>query len=563
MLDDNKSEKNVNQDMKQELTTSEEQKLTFNLKPKRVDLQVAKTADTKEAKAQYLDQPNQDADESEIIQDANEIEAESENIQLVEDNEKQHHPSTSIRYMDKTPDNEQEIIDEDTEKISEEDFDSDVSDDNDGSSFDNDDTQEDSSHDQTSEKQDEAILDAEAETNSETNYDDENQEKLEDSYEEDAKELEIPLDTDEEILRKRKTRRSQAVKKSGIFTELKKSLISEFKPIKRYSNSPIERRKQEVLQLRRQRGAAGSLLLLHAILSIIFILFWNNAPQVIMGMDKASVQGILFSTLNVQALTILLPSITIMLLYNMDTDLIIGRTMQKPHSYLLSILIGIPAALVFTGINNISLFALYHLGFSPSVNSVLGHLEDISPTQLIFIILATALVPAIVEEFMFRGVIQTSLSLSGRAPLAIFLTATAFALFHNNPAFIFAPLAAGLYLAYIRQRSDNLYHPMLIHFVMNTTLIFLQPILPSFKNISSLMGSRGQSMFYASIVATTVASIALVPLSNYFLQTQATSKRISSDPIYKRLQQEQWFPADWKFMLGLLILFFTMLVAST
>lgn len=374
-----------------------------------------------------------------------------------------------------------------------------------------------------------------------------------------AQEIHIQGDSDEEIQTLRKHRNTHSSARN-VWESFKRSVVSEFKPIHINGNTPVERRKQHVIQLRRQRGAAGSLLLLHALLSILFYVLWAAFPREILGIDKFQLNGALFSTLCLQAITILLPSVIILLLYNMDMDLIIGRKVQNLVSYLLAILIGIPAALVFTGLNNITLFILYQLGFHPISTNILGQVEHSSWLSLLIIILATALVPAISEELMFRGVIQTSLSLSGRSRLAIFLSATAFSLFHANPYFIVAPFVAGVYLGFIRHKSDNLYQVMIIHFVMNTSLLLIQPTLPTYSSSTAFVGSSGQSMFFASLIATIVAAIVLIPLTNYFLQSLRNAKEINKDPIYKRLQQEQWFPADWKFMLGLFLLFTTIVV---
>jgi hypothetical protein len=51
-------------------------------------------------------------------------------------------------------------------------------------------------------------------------------------------------------------------------------------------------------------------------------------------------------------------------------------------------------------------------------------------------------------------------------------------------------------------------------------------------------------------------TIVKVPLTSYFLNLASEGQGQKTDPLYRRLRQEQWFPADWKYMLGLLILFF-------
>ncbi len=346
---------------------------------------------------------------------------------------------------------------------------------------------------------------------------------------------------------------------NGLLAAIKQSLISEFKPLSATDRSPAGQRRQMVLTYRRQRGAAGTLLLLHALLVILLMIVWAILPRQTFGVDRMALDGGLFSTLLTQGISVLLPAVFVMFLYNMDLNLINGRKSQSLSVYGLAALIGIPAAIAFSGLNNITLFILTRLGFHPVSESLLGQIPNPSVLSYILLIMVTALIPAICEELMFRGVIQTSLSLSGRRGLSIFLMATGFALYHNDPYFILAPFFAGLYLGVIRLKSDNLYTTILTHFVMNSTLVLIQPILPLFTSSMSFAGTAGRTSLYASLIAAAVALVTLIPLTSA-LFTYCGKEKAPSDPIYRRLQQEQWFPADWKYMLALIILFITMLV---
>ncbi len=350
-------------------------------------------------------------------------------------------------------------------------------------------------------------------------------------------------------------------KSNSFWTLFKASVASEFKPISLDSLSPVERRKQQVLLLRRQRGAAGTLLLLHALIGIFLIALWALLPQNLLKIHKDQLNGYLFYNLLVEVFAVLLPTYLVLRFYKMDRILVMGRTSHRPFTYILGFLTGVPLALAFTGINNISLYALNLLGFSPQSSSLFGQIPKGSPLMIILIFLVTAFIPAVGQEFMFRGLIQSSLSLSGRHALSIFLTATAFALFQSTPFFILAPFLAGLYLSYMRDKSDNLYITMGSHLVMKITFLIVQPILPMVTSSLSIVGSGGKNILYASIIATLVSLVVLLPLTSYFLNLASEGQGQKTDPLYRRLRQEQWFPADWKYMLGLLILFFMTLAS--
>lgn len=356
----------------------------------------------------------------------------------------------------------------------------------------------------------------------------------------------------------RKKRRADGTS-GNPFSWLAQSLAREFKPIA-FSQDPLERRRQYLLLMWRQRGAAGTLLLLHALITIVLMIIWAVLPRHVMGVDRLAIDGAMFSTLLIQLFAVLLPSAFVMITYNMDIGRLIGRSRQTPAVYALSALIGVPAAIAFTGLNNVTLFFMYSLGLHPEAAGILSHAAQPSAFARLLLILVTALVPAISEELMFRGVIQSSLSLSGRKNLAIFLMATAFSLYHNDPYFIVAPFCAGLYLGYMRDRSDNIYTGMLTHFVMNASLVLLQPILPVFTSSMAFAGTAGRTVFYASLIAAAVSLVLLIPLTSTLYSYCGKQNPAAAEPVRRRLPQEEWFPADWKFLLALFILFVTMLV---
>ncbi len=297
---------------------------------------------------------------------------------------------------------------------------------------------------------------------------------------------------------------------------------------------------------------------MHALLTILLMIIWAILPRNVFGVDKLALDGGMFSTLLTQGFTVLLPSVFVLFLYNMDISLVAGRVSQPLSVFGLAAVIGIPAAIAFSGLNNISLFLLARLGFHPTSDSLLGLVGSPSPLTYLLLILVTALIPAICEELMFRGVIQTSLGLSGRSGLSIILMATAFALYHGDPYFLIAPFFAGIYLGFMRQLTDNLFVTMLTHFIMNATLVVLQPVLPLFTSSMAFAGTAGRTALYASIIAAAVALVTLIPLTSALLSN--TAKAASPDQMRKRLLQEQWFPADWKFLLGLFLMFVTMLI---
>lgn len=93
---------------------------------------------------------------------------------------------------------------------------------------------------------------------------------------------------------------------------------------------------------------------------------------------------------------------------------------------------------------------------------------------LVFNLIVIAIIPALGEELMFRGVIQQSFLKSSRnAHAAVILTALFFSAFHMQ-FFGFIPrFALGLILGYSLLWSGTIWLPVLGHFVNNGTAVFM------------------------------------------------------------------------------------------
>ena len=84
-----------------------------------------------------------------------------------------------------------------------------------------------------------------------------------------------------------------------------------------------------------------------------------------------------------------------------------------------------------------------------------------------------AVAPAVLEEIMFRGMLQGRLLALLGLRLGIFVTAVAFALVHMQPLVLPIHLGIGIYLGWLRQRSGSLLPGMLMHFTYNGAIVVL------------------------------------------------------------------------------------------
>jgi uncharacterized protein len=92
-----------------------------------------------------------------------------------------------------------------------------------------------------------------------------------------------------------------------------------------------------------------------------------------------------------------------------------------------------------------------------------------TPGEFLFVVFVVAIIPAIAEEFLFRGFFQRPVE-EGTSPVrAIILTGILFGLFHLNP-FLMVPLVSlGIYLGFVAWRANSLWVSIAAHFFNNFT----------------------------------------------------------------------------------------------
>lgn len=134
---------------------------------------------------------------------------------------------------------------------------------------------------------------------------------------------------------------------------------------------------------------------------------------------------------------------------------------------------------IFMGLA-IVLGAAYLNSFLLEPFSYSSFMEDLMPTaaetanyEIVLMVFTTAVVPAFVEELLFRGVILTNLAPFGRTT-AVFASALLFGAMHQNAAQFFYATVAGLVLGYVYVKIRSIWCGVLLHFVNNFYSILTQ-----------------------------------------------------------------------------------------
>lgn len=101
-----------------------------------------------------------------------------------------------------------------------------------------------------------------------------------------------------------------------------------------------------------------------------------------------------------------------------------------------------------------------------------------SPVDLVVSILILALVPAIVEELVYRGVILNGFLSKMKPYSAVVLSALIFAVMHGSLQQFLYQFILGMCLGLIMLYSENIWFPMLLHFLNNALVVILSTFNP-------------------------------------------------------------------------------------
>ena len=167
--------------------------------------------------------------------------------------------------------------------------------------------------------------------------------------------------------------------------------------------------------------------------------------------------------------------------------------LPRPSSFLIIIsgtLLMISGGLLFSvlfgGLDSLSRnFSLYDTFISKGNGTI---------PSTIYLLIAYAVIPAICEEFIFRGILCHEYERGGVARSVIF-SAIFFALLHFNPVNIITYLFSGVILALVLYASRSLIGAMLAHFIYNVFGLFGQ------RYMNTLYIITGSSSFFLFLVA--------------------------------------------------------------
>ncbi|MDG1476176.1 MAG: type II CAAX endopeptidase family protein [Vicingaceae bacterium] len=128
--------------------------------------------------------------------------------------------------------------------------------------------------------------------------------------------------------------------------------------------------------------------------------------------------------------------------------------------------------------------------------------------SLLYVLIIVAVVPAIGEELLFRGVLQkVFINWTKNAHIGIWISAILFSALHMQFFGFFPRLLLGLLFGYIFYWSKSLWLPILGHFINNGTVVIVSYLYPETLNeTSSPFGEDAMSIvvYAVSFVVTSI-----------------------------------------------------------
>lgn len=134
--------------------------------------------------------------------------------------------------------------------------------------------------------------------------------------------------------------------------------------------------------------------------------------------------------------------------------------------------------------------------------------------SLIYILILVAIVPAVGEELLFRGVLQKIFIQWTKNPhLGIWITAFLFSALHMQFFGFFPRMLLGAVFGYVFLWSKSLWLPILGHFINNGSVVILSYFAPELmedSDISFFSGNEYEMLYYIASLILTIALIFLI-----------------------------------------------------
>ncbi len=233
----------------------------------------------------------------------------------------------------------------------------------------------------------------------------------------------------------------------------------------------------------------------------------------------------------------------------------------KPLALLLVIPITVGAFMQNTILSVAFNWLLESLGITPSVSlpSTDGALN------VVLALLAVIVLPALSEEFLFRGVMLSAYRERGVIGSCL-LTALIFALSHFNLAQLVHQVILGFILAYLTASTGSIWYAVLVHLLNNVIALFIEDFIPAFATLYVVSPTS-----IGILIGMSVAGAMVLAFSLYFFSKIAVKEELKTEgnpfKIFLKSQAPAWHSSEKKpfdyLTVGLLVFMIVLSVLTT
>mgnify|MGYP001947234484 CR=1 FL=1 len=214
---------------------------------------------------------------------------------------------------------------------------------------------------------------------------------------------------------------------------------------------------------------------------LIVLILLVLAP-IIIETQAPSLQGSLQYYIRLFVLELVLvggPPLIYMLIFKMDIKEIARFNKIRPGEAFFVIGMAVLGYGVMIIVNLIWYWIVSHIG--TPIGQELPPVTNLS--QLLIAVFTIGLVPALVEEFLFRGLILRGYERFGTAA-AIVMTGILFGILHIQLMSIPSIILLGIIISYVVYRTNSIFAGVIYHFVHNTVTVFFLFIQNAIQKLS-------------------------------------------------------------------------------
>ncbi len=153
-------------------------------------------------------------------------------------------------------------------------------------------------------------------------------------------------------------------------------------------------------------------------------------------------------------------------------------------------------------------------------------------------LIIVALLPAIFEELIFRGIILNGLRKCLGDISAIFLSAALFALMHGSLEQLIYPFMLGIILGWVARRMNSTFASMIVHFLNNAIVITIQYISVATGKSMALSYNAWQWVLAVALLIVAAVIIYLIE-KFYFKHKNKNEEEVKEE---EKLQEKQKVP---------------------